>query len=269
MNTLSFFKDAVYAEEYALKQGFLQSRDPRLNVSSILLLIIAVLFAKDIFVLVCLYMLCLVLAAFSRINLLFFLKRTWFFIPLFSLFIAIPALFSFVTPGHPLITFALFHQTLMITREGLSGAVLFVMRVATSVSLVILLVLTTKHTELLKVLRILKIPQIFVMTLGMCYRYIYLFVEIIEHTHVAIKSRVGITLPHKKGREIVTWSMANLWIRSYHLNNQVFSAMVSRGYRGEPQALHEFTATLADWIWLACATTITALTVWTAYMGKL
>ncbi|MCX5778694.1 MAG: cobalt ECF transporter T component CbiQ [Elusimicrobia bacterium] len=259
MSALSFFKDALYADAYALKKGFLQSRDPRINVAAILLLIIAVLFVRDTAVLVWLYTFCLLLAACSKINLLFFIKRTWFFIPLFSLFIAVPAVFNFVTPGHPVFMFTLLHHPVTITREGLSGATLFVMRVATSVSLVILLSLTTKHTELLKVLRILKIPQLFVMTLGMCYRYIYLFVEIIEHTHLAIKSRAGTNIKHKKGREIATWSITNLWIRSYHLNNQVYSAMLSRGYRGEPQVLHEFKTTLRDWAWITAAAAISTL----------
>ena len=249
MDALGFFRDSVYADEYASKHGFLQARDPRVKTLSMLVFVVIALFVKDIRVLLCLYLFCLVLAAVSKIGIGFFLKRTWVFIPIFSLFIAVPALFDIVTPGKELFTFNIFFLKLAVTHEGLAGVALFVTRVITSVSFVILLSLTTKHNELLKVLRIFKIPQIFIMTLGMCYRYIYLFVEILEHTYLAIKSRVGMQVHHKKGREMVAWNMASLWMRSYQLNNQVYSAMLSRGYNGEPQVLNEFKAGVADWAW--------------------
>ena len=79
--------------------------------------------------------------------------------------------------------------------------------------------------------------SVFVMVLGMCYRYIYLFVEILENTHRAVQSRVGSRLHFRKGQRLVTWHIASLWTRSHQLNEQVYNAMVSRGFRGEPVAL--------------------------------
>ena len=49
-------------------------------------------------------------------------------------FIAIPAIFSIFTPGEPLAVFKIAGFSLVITRQGLSGAGLFVARVVTSVS---------------------------------------------------------------------------------------------------------------------------------------
>jgi len=215
-----------------------------------LLFIIQILLAKSILILLCLYALCLLLALVSGINLRFFLKRTWVFIPLFSFFIAIPALFSIFTPGEPLVAWKIAGITFTITHQGLSGAALFVMRVIVSVSFAVLLSITTRHFELLKVLRIIKIPQVFVMTLGMCYRYVYLFVEIIENTYLAIKSRVGTKVHYKRGQRIVAWNIAFLWQRSYQLNEDVYKAMLSRGYRGEPVVLNDFKIRAIDWSWL-------------------
>ena len=233
MGALSFLKESVFSDEYALKRGFLQSMDPRIKTASFLFLIVGILFVKYIFILFCIYILCLMLVFLSKINMWFFLKRTWVFIPLFAFFIAIPALFSIVTPGEALAVFKIAGFELTITRQGLYGAVLFVMRVITSVSFVVLLSITTRHFELLRTLRVFKIPQVFVMTLGMCYRYIFLFVEIIEHTYLAIKSRVGVRMHYKKGQYVVAWNIAYLWVRSYQLNEDVYKAMLSRGYRGE------------------------------------
>ena len=250
MSALAFLKKSVFADEYALQRGFLQSLDPRIKTLTFLLLIIQVLLIKDIAILLFLYAFCLLLAGLSAIGLGFFLKRTWVFIPLFSLFIAIPALFSVFTPGQALAACKVFGVTLIITRQGLYGAALFVTRVVASVSFAVLLSITTKHFELLKVLRIFKIPQIFVMTVGMCYRYVYLLVETIENTYLAIKSRIGGKVHYKRGQHIVAWNIAYLWVRSYQLNEEVYSAMLSRGYGGEVRILNDFKARPKDWFWL-------------------
>ena len=250
MGALSFFKESIFADEYAAKKGFLQSLDPRIRTLTCLLFILQILLTKKIIVLLCLYALCLLLAYLSKIKLFFFLKRTWVFIPLFSLFIAIPALFSIFSPGETLTVLHLSGLNLIITRQGLSGAILFILRVATSVSFAVLLSITTRHFALLKVLRIFKIPQIFVMTVGMCYRYIYLFVEIIENTYLALKSRVAGIIHYQKGQQVVAWNIAYLWQRSYQLNEDVYRAMLSRGYRGEPVIFNDFKTQPRDWLWL-------------------
>lgn len=250
MGALSFFKQSIFAETYAAKRYFLQKRDTRIKTISFLLLLLSVLYARHIYFILAIYSLILLLVKFSGISLIFFLKRTWIFIPLFSLFIAVPALFSVFSPGEPVFVINLFNLKAVITKQGLSAAAIFIVRVITSVSIVILLTITTRHNELLKALRIFGIPQVFVMTLGMCYRYIYLFVEIIENTYLAIKSRVGLLVRQKEGRRIVAWSMANLWQRSYCLSGQVYAAMLSRGYRGEPKIYNELKTDTLDWTML-------------------
>jgi len=267
--TLSFLKDSIFADEYALKKGFLQSLDTRIKTITFLLFILQVLFAKNIFTLACLYTLCLLLTYLSKINLGFFLKRTWVFIPLFSLFIAIPALFNIFTPGETLITFKIASLKFIITRQGLSGASLFVARVITSVSFGVLLSITTRHFELLKVLRIFRIPQLFVMTLGMCYRYVFLFIEMIENTYLALKSRIGGKIHYRKGQHIVAWNIAYLWQRSYQLNEDVYKAMLSRGYRGEPMVLNDFRAKAIDWVWLIVVVVISTLVFYLSYRIKI
>jgi len=250
---LTFLKASLFAEETAQKCGFLQSLDPRIKIIGFLLFIFQVLLTRDIPVLVFLYALSLLLVLISKINLGFFLKRTWIFIPLFSLFIAFPAIFG---PGQPLLTGQMMGVKFSITHQGLAGAAVFVMRVVTCVSFVVLLNLTTKHFELLKALRIFKIPEIFITTLGMCYRYIFLFVEVIQNTYLAIKSRVGIGVQYQRGQDIVAWNIAVLWKRSVELNVQVYKAMLSRGYRGESLAWNDFKIRTRDWLWLSAVVVI-------------
>ncbi len=253
---IAFIKDSIFSEEYSSKNGLMQSIDPRMKVVTSALLLLTALFTNSVAVVLYIYLISLIFTYLSKINIVFFLKRTWVFIPLFSLFIAIPALFSVFTPGDPIADINLFGHYLTITRQGLSGAMLFVTRVITSVSIVVLLNITTRHNELLKVLRIFRIPQIFVMILGMCYRYIYLLIEVIENTYLAIMSRVGRRVHYKKGQQVVAWSMASLWHRSYRMNEEVYNAMLSRGYAGEPVILNDFKTNSKDWLWLSIVTII-------------
>ncbi|MCX5710638.1 MAG: cobalt ECF transporter T component CbiQ [Candidatus Omnitrophica bacterium] len=217
LGMVSFFKEAIFAEEFAFKPGLLQKIEPRIKAALILSLILASIFIKTTPLLLVLYLFCLLLAALSRISLIFFLKRTWVFMPIFALIIALPLFFT----GR--------------IQEG----VLFVVRVLTSLSFAVLLGLTTPHTLLLKTMRSFGIPQMFVMTLGMCYRYIFLFAEIIENTYLAIKSRVGGAIHYKHGQHIATWKIASLWQKSLQLNKDIYDAMLSRGYTGEPKVLDE------------------------------
>ena len=252
---LSFFKEAIFADETAGLSGVMQSLDPRIKIATVLCCLLLVLFPRNLTVLGLLYLLSILMAVVSRIRLGFFLMRTWVFIPLFSLLIAIPAIFSFVSPGESVLSAGAFH----ITRRGLMAAGFFIGRVITSVSLVVLLSMTTRHFDLLKALRFFGIPQMFVMVLGMCYRYLYLFVEIVENTHRAIRSRVGSGIHHRQGQKVVAWNIAHLWMRSYALNEQVYNAMVSRGFRGEPVTLDHFQTKPRDWLWLFTAVVVIVL----------
>jgi cobalt/nickel transport system permease protein len=260
--TVSLLRETVSVEQVAAKNGFLQRRDPRFKCLSAALLLTAVLMSKSVVELSAFYASVLVLVAVSSIGLWFFLKRTLLFVPIFSLVIALPAIFNAVTPGEPLLSFKVFSWTLCITKPGVDSAVIFFMRVLDSVSIAVLLVITTRQHVLLKVLRVFRVPQLFVMTLGMTYRYIFLFLDIIQKMFIAIKGRVGFISSAKTGRHVVTANMAGLWLRSYRLQSQVYDAMISRGYTGEPEVLVEFRARMTDFIFLSTAIVALIGTLW-------
>ena len=90
---------------------------------------------------------------------------------------------------------------------------------------------------------------------------IFLFVSVIQDMFLGIKSRTGGIIHHRKGRKIVAWNIATLWGRSVRMNEEVYNAMLSRGYTGEPRAMHHFRACAADWVWLVFCAGALALTV--------
>jgi len=207
-SALSFLKEAVFSEEIARSEGLLQSLDPRMKLALLIFAVVATCFARSIPVLLGLYALSLVLAFLSGINILFFIKRVWLFIPIFTLFIAIPAIFI----------------------QSLFSAVVFVLRVATCVSFTVLITVTTRHNQLLKSLRSFGVPSIFVQVLDMTYRYIFLFINIFEDMHLSLKSRLIKKFSGKMARRWIAGRMGYLFKRSLKMSEGVYMAMVARGY---------------------------------------
>ncbi len=262
LGVVSLIKESLSNDEVASRNGFLQKRDPRFKCLSVVLLMMCVLFTESRAGAGVMYLVAVILAMASAIRLDSFLQRTLLFVPLFSFFIVVPAVFNVITPGEPVVAFKLGTLDLSITRQGIDSAVIFFLRVLASVSLALVLVLTTRHHVLLKVLRIFRVPRLFVMTMGMTYRYIYLFLDIVQNTFTAVKSRVGYVSSTRTGRRIVTANMAGLWLKSYRMQTEVYSAMLSRGYTGEPQVLDEFRLRAIDILLLLCAAAALIGTLW-------
>lgn len=256
----SFFKDGIFSEAYAKKDGLLQRIDPRVKIISMALILIAISFLRHLSLIVALYILVLMLVASSKIPLRFFLLRVWLFVPFFSGIIAIPALFNIFVPGEPLLTIMKFSgewslgplkipASISITKQGVLTVSLFIMRVATSVSFVVLLVLTTRWAHLLKALSVLRIPQMFTFTISMTYRYIHLLLKLIEDIHTAKKSRFIKKTSVSAAQRWVTSQMGVVLKRSLKMSEDVYSAMISRGVKNEVRVLDTFRIKKLDYLW--------------------
>jgi cobalt ECF transporter T component CbiQ len=250
-------EQSLFAEDIARRPGLLQSLDPRVKIISILALLIAVSLSRSLWVIVTLYLIAVVLAAASAISLSFFIKRVWLFMPFFTLIIALPALFT--VPGPSLVQLPL---GLIITRSGALTAVFLLLRVSTSVSLGLLLILSTPWNSLLKGLNVLRVPDGFVLILGMTYRYIYLLLSTLDDMLLSRKSRVVGRLDAAVERSVIGATAGTLLGKSLHLSGEVYLAMQSRGYRGHPRTLDTFKMQTKDWVWGAVLLAITAGMIW-------
>jgi cobalt/nickel transport system permease protein len=254
----SLLQESVFAEEISLQNGWLQPVDPRIKVGGFFLLILAGSFSHSIIVIAGLFLLAAILAAGSGILSVGFIRRMWFFVPLYTILIALPALF--LTPGDRIAGSA-------ITQQGVRAAVFLVLRVATSVSFLLLMILTTRWTVLLKSLRWMGVPHLLVFMLAMTHRYIYVLLQTISSLFLARQSR-------KVGPE--AWRNAREWLgaiggvllgKSYSLSSEVYLAMVSRGFQGEPVLLSDFKLRRADWFWLLFFFCIAAISFFQGYIA--
>ncbi len=233
-------ESTVFAEEMASLPGLWQRVDPRSKIVAAVALILAASLAHSLLTLVLLYLLALLIAAAGRIPLGFFVKRVWLFLPFFTAVIALPAIFSFVTPGRPVLL--IFSQPeIAITEQGLRTAAFLLLRVACSVSFAVILILTTRWGRLLTALRALRVPQVFVLIMGMTYRYIFLLLHTTNDMFLARRSRLVGRVAGQGERLWIANSMGALLGKSYHLSDEVYLAMVSRGFRGEARMLEPLT----------------------------
>jgi cobalt ECF transporter T component CbiQ len=251
---------ALFAEEISTRPGLFQSLDPRVKVLSVLALMIAVSLSHNLLVIAGIYLLALILALFSSIPADFFIKRVWLTLPFFTGLIVVPALF--ITPGPTLVQLPL---GLIITRTGLTTVLFLLLRVSTSVSLTLLLILTTPWNTILSALTVLRVPDVFILILGMTYRYIYLLLHTASDMFLSRKSRVVGRLSAAEDRRMLAAISGTLLGKSLNMSSEVYLAMQSRGFRGTIVTLKPFRMKAWDWFWLFVFFGITALTI---FLGR-
>jgi cobalt/nickel transport system permease protein len=254
-----FFTESSYAEGYASRRGLLQFVDPRFKLVGMLWLIVCIILLSRVEWILAILGVNILLALASNVRLAYYLKRVWLFIPLFTLVIAIPAMFNFIVPGQPLFTLTTKGQplgpvvspwTIAVTTPGVQGAILFVLRTGTAVSFVVLLTLTTRWTDLLASFQSLKVPTAFVMILGMTYRYVFVLVNVAQDMSLAFRSR---TLRPERNEDMRNWLGATIGVlfrRSMNMSELVNLAMISRGYDGKARKVTSFHAESFDWAFL-------------------
>ncbi len=255
----SFFQEAMVTETYTRRDGLLQSLDPRVKLISILAVVFAISVTKDLRLLAAVYLLTLLFANLSKIGIGFFIKRVWLFVPFFAGVIVIPVIFNVFLPGDPLYhiadlppgahigPFAL-PDSIYITKQGVGAAVTFTLRVATAVAAVVLLFLTTPQQLLFKSLRSLKVPKVYVLTMAMAYRYIFLFMEMIRDLHIAKKSRTIKSMSLRDEQRWVGGRIGYMLIKSLDMSEKVHMAMVSRGFSGDVRIMHDYHIRRRDYI---------------------
>ncbi|MHB8085467.1 MAG: cobalt ECF transporter T component CbiQ [Dehalococcoidia bacterium] len=253
-------ESVLVTEDLCRISGFMQGLDPRVKVVTLILFTILVGLARDFPLLIAIFILALILVVLSKVPLALYFSRLFIFIPIFTALIAIPALF--ITPGAPLVYIA---GKAVITVQGAHTAGLLIMRVIDSLSLGLLLIFTTPWTKFLQALRWLRLPSLVVDILGMTYRYIFLLLHTANSMFLARQSR---TIGGFTGAENRRWlgrALATTMIKSQHLSEEVYLAMLSRGYRGEIRTLNELRLRGRDFAWMAFAVAAISLMLWSIY----
>jgi len=263
-------EQSLLSEVFARRAGLLQILDVRVKLISFLCLIVLVSVFRTPQTIWMTYGFCLVLAFSSDVPLWFFIKRVWLFVPLFSAAIVLPAILNIITPGEPLLILGKLSRSyawgpysipaeLTITRQGLMGAVMLVSRVSTSISLAVLLTLTTKWAEIFSGLRALFVPRIFVVTLSMTERYLFVLLRLIQDMYRGRMSRTVRPFAPAVERNWTASRIGVTFKKTIEMGDDVYKAMLSRGFHGEFRTVNRFHITFVDYAWMLTVSVVSAL----------
>jgi len=228
VNLTYFFAQTRELEEFPKRKGFLQHQNPRIKTVLFILLAFVSAWISTPFILFFFISAAFFLSFASKIPSRWFLKIVLGSMAVFTFFIAAPALFSWASPGKPL--YAIFPPYLVITREGVLGVTLLVLRATAAMGWTTLLTLTTPWHELIETFKLFRVPRVFLFILEMTFRYIFLFVRLLEQMSFSKNARIFSPLSLRKEQAWSVGRIAFLFKRSMDLSEQVYSAMISRGY---------------------------------------
>lgn len=221
--------------------GFFQKLDARVKVLFLLLYIIIISLKKEIMPEVILGGFVFILTLISRLNIFSFYKRVLLLTFFFGFLIALPSAFNIITQGEivfPVIQFSKgYHfwiyqipQEIGITSEGINVVGMLTMRVLNSLSLAFLVLYTTPFPDIIKALKVMKVPDAILMVITLSYKYIFIFAKTVEDMHLAKKSRL---LTQVSNADIRNWAAGRIGFvfKKTRLRcEEIFKAMLSKGF---------------------------------------
>jgi cobalt ECF transporter T component CbiQ len=234
-------KNGYVQWEFSSQIGFFQKIDARVKVLFLLFFILVVSMKRDVLSETYIWIFVFVLTLLSRLSIPMVYRRVLFLGFLFGFLVALPSAFNVITKGEIVLpvarlsrpyNFWIYHipAEIGITREGIYGVAMLTMRVINSLSLSFLVLYTTPFHEIIRALKVLKVPDSFLIIITLCYKYIFIFSKTVEDMHLAKKSRTVRELSHKEAREWIAGRIAFIFKKTRLRCEEVFKAMVGRGF---------------------------------------
>jgi cobalt/nickel transport system permease protein len=245
--------------ELLSQKGFFQKIDPRIKIFFLIFFIVIVSLKRDFLPELYLSIFIFVLALISRLKIVAFCRRVLFFGFIFGFLTALPSALNLITRGEIILPIAklsrphdfwIYHvpTEIGITREGMLGVAMLTMRVINSLSVSFLVLYTTPFPEIVRALKVLKVPATFLIIITLCYKYIFLFSKTVEDMYLAKKGRMIREDSNKKAREWIAGRLAFIFRKTQLRCEEVLRAMVGRGF-SDTIKLYGFRKMKAtDWV---------------------
>jgi cobalt/nickel transport system permease protein len=244
--------------ETASKDDFFQKIDARIKVLFLLFYVIIVSLKKEIPPELLIGAFVFILTVIARLNIFSLYKRVLFFGFIFGFLVALPSAFNVITKGEiilPLLHFSrpydflIYHipEEIGITRAGLYGVAMLTTRVMNSLGLSFFVLYTTPFPEIIKALKVLKVPNGFLMIITLSYKYIFIFARTVEDMHLAKKSRLVRQPSNDEARKWVTGRIAFIFKKTRVRCEEIFKAMGSRGFSDNIKIYGDKKLCARDW----------------------
>jgi cobalt/nickel transport system permease protein len=243
-NVASFVNTTFLQCLSSRKNGFLQKLDSRVKVVFMVFFVIltsvTTALNNQLIIASVIFLLCLL----SRLNIIHLYKRVVIAGFVFGFLVFIPASLNIFTRGEnvaPLIRFVnekhlwiyTIPKEIYFTYEGIVLVIRLTLKVINSVSVVMLVMTTTTFEKVVKSFSFFRVPDIFLLTLTLTYKFIFILSRTVVETYQAIKMRwwnrgIGID-----AEEIVAGRIGYLFRKSWERYELVYQSMIARGYNGK------------------------------------
>jgi len=244
-------------EDLARRPGLLQRLDPRVRLGTVLLLAVTVSLLHSILAIALVIVATAGLAAASFVSPVVFSRRVWAGAGFFAVLLAAPAITGWISPGTPLIG----HGAFSITSQGLLIALRLVLRVIAGAGVGLLVIWTMRWSDLLGGLTAMRMPDVIVATLAMTQQQIVSLMRTVENIHLARESRMLGAGSAAENREWVIGRMAFVANKSFKTADDVYDAMLARGFSGHWPTLRRLHMTWRDAAWFVGLVLFCALTL--------
>jgi cobalt/nickel transport system permease protein len=252
--------------ELSSRKGFFQELDARVKVIFMLLMLVAVNVRKDLPTELIIAAFVLVLALASKVGLRVMYARVAFVGFFFGFLIALPSSLNVITPGRVVLplfslkgahTFWVYNipKEIGVTAGGLFGVAMLTLRVINSVSLAMLVLFTTPFTEIMRALKMFRVPDSVLAIVNLTYKYIFIFANTVEDMHLAKMSRTAGAMDGSEARRWAAGRMGLIFKKTQGKCDEIFKAMLARGFTGEVKLRGRGSMKSTDWLVLAAALT--------------
>lgn len=138
----------------------------------------------------------------------------------------------------PLGELPLLHLPLTLSHAGIDQAAMALSRSLGAVSCLYFLALTTPMTEIIGLLRKLRVPALLLELMLLAYRHIFIFLENVRQVRLAQAARLGYSSVGNGWRSLAAVG-GNLLLRTFRRSRQLHQSLLARGYDDELRYLEE------------------------------
>jgi len=223
-------------DRYAYTNALSKSSPTTKLFLSLALLLLSVMSPSPVVPIIIFLTSTVLLLGFAKIPCRFYLKLLWY--PIIIVAISCIIIVLFFGYQEPLTEINLLGLRWIIFRDGVTMGFNTFLRVAGAISTQFFLVLTTPMTSILLILRKARVPKVLTETSLLIYRYIFVFIEVMETMHIAQELRLGYSGWLKKIKS-TSLLIGNLFIRTLEQGERTFTAMSARGYDGNIRVLED------------------------------
>jgi len=240
----SMIQTCFFNGAFLSRGGWLQKIDARIKVALLALLIAVISIKTRLIAELAISAFLMILVVLSRLDVTRFYARVLKYTFLFGLVVTFPALFNVITPGEiifPVIELErsqewwLYQipQQIGITSQGLQAVSMLNLRVLNSMATASLIMHTTPFGDMMKALRVFRIPDALLLIVTLSHKYIFILAKTIDDMFLARKSRLAGSVHDREARAWIAGRMGHLFRKSRMKYEEIFRAMEARGFCDE------------------------------------